>query len=87
MVAYSKCNAPCGLYSYDRSFKQFCGNMLIIIDDDSKKHKKVFKWVHSANYKDFGCHCPTGNCPACSSIDNVSAFGHTMIFRGKEYKC
>lgn len=50
----------------------YSANMLIIIDDDSEEHKNAFKWVLSANYEDCGCHCPTGNCTACSSIDNVS---------------
>lgn len=50
----------------------YVANMLIIIDDDSKKQKKVFKRIRSANYKDFGRDCPTGNCTARSSIDNVS---------------
>lgn len=72
------CLIPVGLFQVRRTqrvhtvSRLYSANMLIIRDDASGNHKKVFKWLHPANYRDFGRRCPAGNCSVCSSIDNVS---------------
>ena len=53
-------------------YLDYFANMLITIDDESKKNPKRKYLNDSANYKDLGYYFPTGNCTACSSIDNVS---------------